>query len=506
MKIARKLYLGSAVLFLSAMLTAGVAKVRADSDTDDEANYGVRGNRITSNCVVNGGVLVIPQVPPPPTTPTPDPCNGLVTPLINIPSANNRWSVDISWFNPETQKLYLADRNNKGVDIIDTKTNTVVGLATGFVGITPLPPLPNTTANAAGPNGILVTNNPHQLWAGDGTGDIRVYSLDNKGTSPALLKIISHLDPAFVALRGPLGAQRRADELAYDPDDQLILMAWDDDLDLFVALVRVSSNPNNINVVKTISFKTPNCPAFGGCATAGIEQPVYDHDSNRFYIAIPASTGHPNGEIVRINPKTMAVDGDFDTTGTAPAAGVPCFPHGLTLGPRQNLLLGCSGDGATGTQMISIIMKATTGQVLQTFNQLGGSDEVYYDKGNNTYFLAMSSWTSSGKTGTGNPTPSLGIIDAGSADTGNEAPAWIQNILTTRTSHSVAAGYGFRCDFDDHGRSDCGRHEPNEGNDVVRKFAYVPLTIVPVPLVSGTPPTPQTLSETGGIGIYGRLP
>src|SRR5882672_12154797 len=138
-------------------------------------------------------------------------------------------------------------------------------------------------------------------------------------------------------------------------------------------------------------------------------------------------------------------------------------------------------------------------------NQAGGSDEVYYDKGNNTYFLAMSSWTSSGKTGTGNPTPSLGIIDSGSSDTGNRAPEFIQNILTTRTSHTVAAGYGFRCDSDDHGRSQCDRHEPNEGNDVVRKHAYVALTTVPIPLTSGTPPTPATLLESGGIGIYGRL-
>ena len=65
----------------------------------------------------------------------------------------------------------------------------------------------------------------------------------------------------------------------------------------------------------------------------------------------------------------------------------------------------------------------------------------------------------------------------------------------------VAAGYGFRCDFDDHGRSECDRHEPNKGNDVVRKHAYVPLTTVPIPL-SGT----ATINETGGIGIYGRLP
>ena len=69
--------------------------------------------------------------------------------------------------------------------------------------------------------------------------------------------------------------------------------------------------------------------------------------------------------------------------------------------------------------------------VLKTFSQLGGSDEVWYNPGDNKYYLAMSSWTSSGKTGTGNPTPSLGIIDAGSRDSGPGAPEWIQNILTT---------------------------------------------------------------------------
>ena len=135
------------------------------------------------------------------------------------------------------------------------------------------------------------------------------------------------------------------------------------------------------------------------------------------------------------------------------------------------------------------------------FNQPGGSDEVHYDKGNNTYFLAMSSWTSTGKTGTGNPTPSLGIIDAGNSDNGNKAPQFIQNILTTRTSHSVAAGFGFRCSFDDRGRSHCENDDGNKGNDILRKHAYVPLTTIPIPLSSTA-----TLNEPGGIGIYGQLP
>ena len=124
------------------VFVSSTASVLADQDSDDAPNYGVRGNRITSNCVINGGVLVIPQVPPPPNTVSPAPCQGKVTsPRQQARIA--RWSVDISWFDPTTQKLYLADRNNGGVDIFDTKSETAVGFAGGFVG-TRLPPAPNS--------------------------------------------------------------------------------------------------------------------------------------------------------------------------------------------------------------------------------------------------------------------------------------------------------------------------------------------------------------------------
>jgi len=490
MKTTGKCYLRSSSFVLAAVLMAGIGMARADSASDNSADFGVRGKRITSNCVIQGGVLVLPQVPPPPTITANDPCQGKVVGLDVSPSA--RWSVDISWFDVETQKLYLADRNNSGVDVFDTVKETAVGLAGGFVGIQPTSA---TVANNSGPNGILVVNNGniHQLWSGDGVQCSGTTTVTCTGTSNVLVhQLDQHGIPTsnspFATV--DVGGQRRADELAYDPDDQLILIANDDDLDLFVTFISVSNSAANIKVVGKI-----NLPEAEGC---GIEQPVYDHASNRFYLAVPCTSDHLNGAIYVIDPKNKSVEKIYDTIGTGPAAGVPCFPHGLTLGPRQNLLLGCSGDGPTGTQMISIVMKATNGNVLATFNQAGGSDEVYYDKGNNTYFLAMSSWTSSGKTGTGNPTPSLGIIDAGSSDNGNRGPQFIQNILTTRTSHSVGAGFGFRCEFDDHGRSQC---KGDKDNDVVRAHAYVPLTTVPIPLSSTA-----TLNERGGIGIYGVLP
>jgi len=466
-------------VFMAFLMTAG--SVFADQDADDAPNFGMRAIRITSLCSSGSPTIPgIPEVPPPASVADPN-CPTVPT---QATSPNSRWSYDISWFNPVTQKYYLADRNNKGVDIVDTKTDTVVGQATGFVGVVASPP------NSAGPNGVVVTNYPHQLWAGDGNGDIRVYSLDKNGlpTSNTPLRIISHTET---------GALHRADELAYDPDHHLILMAWDDDLDLFVAFISVSSNPNNIKVMKKISLPD---------ATGGIEQPVYDHELGRFFVAVPATTAHPNGELAKFNPVTLAREPGVGLDGTG------CFPHGLALGPRQNLLVGCSADGPTGTKLNSLIVKATTGKIIATITQVGGNDEVWYNWGDNNYYLGASSNTTGGctpplpagtvggcKGGTANPV--LGIVDAGRADSGPEGPQWIQNIKTVAGAHSVAAVFSFRCDRDDRDRDDwhrrgCDRDDIDR-DDIIRNRVYVPLATVPV---AGTP------TEPGGIGVYGRIP
>src|SRR5581483_5587520 len=276
MKITGRVSLRYGALVLAAVLMGGTATARDDSERDDTANFGVRGKRITSTCALVGGVLVMPQVPPPPTTPTVDPCQGKVVALDKSPSS--RWSVDISWFDPDTQKLYLADRNNAGVDVFDTVKETAAGLAGGFVGIQPTS---TTVANNSGPNGVLVVNNGsiRQLWTGDGvlcsgtttvictgTSHVLVHQLDQNGVPTS--------NAPFASV--DVGGQRRADELAYDPDDQLILIANDDDLDLFVTFISVSNVAANIKVVGKIAI-----PEAEGC---GIEQPVYDHLSNRFYL------------------------------------------------------------------------------------------------------------------------------------------------------------------------------------------------------------------------------
>jgi len=128
-----------------------------------------------------------------------------------------------------------------------------------------------------------------------------------------------------------------------------------------------------------------------------------------FYILpVPCTSAHKSGAIYVINPKTKSVEKIYDTVGTGVAAGVPCSAWLGVGSPGRTLLSAEWGWRHRHTDDLPH-HETTTGAVLATFNQAGGSDEVYFDKGNNTYFLAMSSWTSSGKTGKRQSHPSLGI-------------------------------------------------------------------------------------------------
>jgi hypothetical protein len=74
-------------------------------------------------------------------------------------------SSDIEWDDAVTERHYLADRSNSGVDIIDAENDVFVGRVTSMAG--PNPSGGGTTAtNGPGPNGVVVTPN-QRLWAGE---------------------------------------------------------------------------------------------------------------------------------------------------------------------------------------------------------------------------------------------------------------------------------------------------------------------------------------------------
>ncbi len=277
---------------------------------------------------------------------------------------------DISWVDSATGKYYLADRSNASIDVVDVATNALTAQIKGFVGFT-------GKNDSSGPDGDVVTIPGRELWAGDGDSTVKVVDL----TTNSIAATIS-TDGKF-----------RADEMAYDPKDNMLIVANNADDPPFATLISVGTR----SVLKRITFTD---------STNGAEQPQYDSATGKFYISVPATNANPGGEIDVIDPISMGITAKYGLTD--------CSPNGLAIGPGNQVLAGC------GKIHRAVIIDKTNGAVLASLSDVGGADEVWYNPGDNRYYLGESALQN------------LGIIDAGTLRTIGEVQAGL-------SSHSVAA-------------------------------------------------------------------
>ncbi len=173
-------------------------------------------------------------------------------------------SFDISFIDQKTQRYYFADRSNKSVDIFDTKTNKFIGRVGGLVGA--VMKADGTCCNNAksGPNGVLAIGS--EVWAGDGDSTIKVIDLKT-------MKIVDSI---------PTGGKLRANEMTYDPKDQVFIIGNQNDEPPFTTMV--STKPGH-KIVGKVTFPD---------ATDGNEQPTYNPADGLVYQSIPimnAKTG-----------------------------------------------------------------------------------------------------------------------------------------------------------------------------------------------------------------------
>jgi len=280
---------------------------------------------------------------------------------------------DISWVDSASAHYYLADRSNGAIDVVDTTTNTLVTQIGGFVGAT-------GKNDTSGPDGVVVTFSNRELWAGDGDSTVKVVDL----TTNSIVATIS------------TGGKFRADEMAYDPRDNIILVANNADDPPFGSLISVGTR----SVLKKLPFEN---------ATDGAEQPVWDPDTGKFYMSIPATKASPGGEMAVIDPVSMSVTASYPLPD--------CRPNGAALGPGHQLLAGC------GAAHRAVIIDKTTGAVMAEFSTVGGSDEVWFNPGDNRYYLGESA------------PQNLGIIDAVTLTVVGEVQSGVG-------AHSVAADLG----------------------------------------------------------------
>jgi hypothetical protein len=171
-------------------------------------------------------------------------------------------------------------------------------------------------------------------------------------------------------------------------------------------------------------------------AGLSLEQPTWDPTTKRFYTSIPIIANNPSGcslaapvtchgGMLVVDPLNVsaptAVIGAFNSstnTGVVPLNA--CSPNGATLGPNDNLMLGCT-PGNNPSDTTTLVINAKT-QNYANIGNITGSDEVWYNSGDNRYYLGASK-ASGG--------PKLGVVDGTSV--------LIETIPQSSGAHSVAA-------------------------------------------------------------------
>jgi DNA-binding beta-propeller fold protein YncE len=99
------------------------------------------------------------------------------------PTNYGSYGFDISWVDAFTQKLYLTDRTNNAVDLVDAATDTFIGfIGKGqYSGSHACPGHPKDLRHCSGPNGV-VTDDLGHVWAGDGAGNLIEAEATKPGT------------------------------------------------------------------------------------------------------------------------------------------------------------------------------------------------------------------------------------------------------------------------------------------------------------------------------------
>jgi hypothetical protein len=99
-----------------------------------------------------------------------------------------------------------------------------------------------------------------------------------------------------------------------------------------------------------------------------------------------------------------------------------CMPTSIVQGPGNNFLVGCADHDGEAFPPNEYVIDGTSGAIITQINNVGGVDEVWYNPGDNRYYLAARDMPTG---------PVMGVIDAG-------RNLWLENVTTNSNSHSIA--------------------------------------------------------------------
>ena len=169
-----------------------------------------------------------------------------------------------------------------------------------------------------------------------------------------------------------VGGEGRADELCYDPKDNIILIA--SPADGFVTFISAAA-ANKGKVLGQLKITTGT----------GIEQCAWNPKDGNFYQNVPndPDAGDQVLVISPTNPLKVVRPINIDIKD---CSGV----RGNAFGLDNQLLIGCSTPSPPNNQRNSIVIDSTSGptaKVLKVLKNLGGADEVWFNPDTNHYVI-----------------------------------------------------------------------------------------------------------------------
>jgi hypothetical protein len=164
----------------------------------------------------------------------------------------------------------------------------------------------------------------------------------------------------------------------------------------------------------------PGAGCNGALGLAGLGAHAWNPNTGHFLLTNGNATGNLTvGTVDEIDPRPGNPNGPVVINSFLTPN---CMPTSIVQGPGNNFLVGCADHDGEAFPPNEFVIDGTSGAILATITQVGGVDEIWYNPGDNRYYLAARDMPTG---------PVMGVIDAGSN-------LWLQNVVTNSNSHSVA--------------------------------------------------------------------
>jgi hypothetical protein len=165
---------------------------------------------------------------------------------------------------------------------------------------------------------------------------------------------------------------------------------------------------------------TPASTCAGSIAPAGLGGMVWNSNTGHLLQTNENCIGITNiGCVDEIDPRLGNPDGPI-VVNTFVIQN--CMPTSIVQGPGDNFLVGCADHDGEAFPPNEYVINGTTGAIITQITNVGGVDEIWYNAGDNRYYLAARDMPNG---------PVMGVIDAATN-------LWLENVTTNANSHSIA--------------------------------------------------------------------